>query len=206
MPTNYGYTDNIPAGGNNPSQDRPLMTENFNSIDGLIGEDHVSFNLANGGFHNQIRMPTMTNMPSPANRISSSITEYAKVSGQSQLFITNGQSTNEYQLTLMDNTNAPTFGVFTGVTYAPNSLTGSAGWTFLPGGLRLQYGTVDSGSFSTSEVIFPIAYTTVYIVTINYVSTSLRTWQLSSYDNNGFTFIRDSNASARFFTWSAIGI
>lgn len=206
MPTNYGYTDNIPAGGNNPSQDRPLMTENFNSIDGLIGEDHVSFNLANGGFHNQIRMPTMSNMPSPANRISSSITEYAKVSGQSQLFITNGQSTNEYQLTLMDNTNAPTFGQFTGVTYSPSGFTGSAGWTFLPGGLRYQYGTFDPGSSSFGTINFPIAYTEVFIVTINYVSSSLRLWQLLSYDDSGFNFIRDSNSSARSFTWSAIGI
>ena len=64
--------------------------------------------------------------------------------------------------------------------------------TFLPGGLRYQYGTVDPGGSSTGRIDFPIAYATVYIVTITYVSSSLRTWQISSYDDTGFTFLRDS--------------
>jgi len=204
--TNWPYTRNIPAGGNNPAADRPLMTENYNSNDSLIAEDHYGFNVANGGFHKQIRMPTLANMPVPGIRVSNSITEYAKVSGQSQLFITNGTSVNEYQLTLMDNTNYPSFGQFAAVSYTPDSFTGNYGWTFLPGGLRYQYGTVDPGGSSTGRIDFPIAYATVYIVTITYVSSSLRTWQISSYDDTGFTFLRDSNASARLFTWSAIGV
>lgn len=205
MPTNYGYTDNIPAGGNDPSADRPLMTENFNSIDGLIGEDHVTFNNDNGGFHNQIRMPTMISMPSPSIRISNSTTQYSKViNGGSNLFMTNGQSVNEYQLTRVDNTNFPTF--------AQNP-----GWTFLPGGLIFQYGMGTSSTTipttnANAVITYPFPYTTgTYSVNCTILTTTNNRIFVQVYDvttNQFRASVRDSGGllvSGVSFFWQAVG-
>jgi hypothetical protein len=45
------YVTNIPASGNNPSDDQPDMEVNTNSIPLLIGEDHHQFNDPLGGYH-----------------------------------------------------------------------------------------------------------------------------------------------------------
>jgi len=49
--TLFSYNLNIPAGTDNPSDDRPLMTENTNSTAGIIAVDHVGFDITNGGYH-----------------------------------------------------------------------------------------------------------------------------------------------------------
>jgi len=203
--TNYPYTRNIPAGGNNPSTDRPNMTENYNSLDSLIAEDHYGFNVENGGFHQKIRMPDLVSIP--GGRIDDSITAYSKlVNSVSQLFITNDTSGNEYQLTRMDPVNFTTFGLYPVVVYAPDSHTGNSGWTFLPGGLRLQYGLVNLPASFTATINYPISYSTIYSVVVNYVSNSTAGWQLSTFNSTGFTFIRDTASSGRTLSWTAIGI
>ena len=54
----FTYTDNIPDGPNNPSQDQPNMKTNTNSIDQLLAVDHFSFNDGNGGLHKQVNLVT----------------------------------------------------------------------------------------------------------------------------------------------------
>lgn len=49
--TNFAYNDDIPATNNNPSNDQPLMLINTQSIAGIIAQDHVGFQSADGGFH-----------------------------------------------------------------------------------------------------------------------------------------------------------
>jgi hypothetical protein len=50
----FGYNINIPFSTHNPSNDQPLMEENFNSINSWVGVDHVGFNNASGGQHEQV--------------------------------------------------------------------------------------------------------------------------------------------------------
>lgn len=52
--TDYPYTLGVPNPPNSPSVDVPNMQINTNSIAGLIGQDHVGFQLANGGYHTVI--------------------------------------------------------------------------------------------------------------------------------------------------------
>lgn len=49
----FPFTQTIPAANNNPSNDQPLMLENNSSTQGLIGVDHITFGLNDGGTHVQ---------------------------------------------------------------------------------------------------------------------------------------------------------
>lgn len=60
------YNLNIPDAPNNPSDDQPLMQINTNALDTIIAIDHISFNTANGGNHQQVHLPSFTN-PSVVN-------------------------------------------------------------------------------------------------------------------------------------------
>jgi hypothetical protein len=50
----FTFTNTIPASTHAPSQDQPLMLQNNQSTQGIIGIDHVGFNTATtGGYHNK---------------------------------------------------------------------------------------------------------------------------------------------------------
>jgi len=189
----YTYNRDIPDAPNNPSVDQPDMKTNTNSIDSLINEDHYSFGVNNGGFHKQVRMPVLGAIP--AGLIGGSGTIYTKTinngaGNQAQEFYTNGASGNEYQLTRADNTNFPTFAA------AQN------GWTFLPGGLILQYGNAVTTGLNT-DVVFPYEMTIAYSLTTTLafnVPTSF-----SSLSGAGFTFSANPTANGRRFNWMVIG-
>ena len=202
--TNWQYSRDVPLGADNPSTDRPLMTQNTNSIDSLIAEDHYSFGVENGGFHKQVRMPKLD--LKPTGLIGASGTIYVKQINngdgiQAQEFYTPGATGGEYQLTRADNTNFSTFGLFTANT----------GWSFLPGGLRIQYGLTTEATATTS-VVFPIAYTTIYTVTATRVQVAGSSpltgtsWGVDNVTNTGFQFTRTSGAGNASFYWTAIGI
>ena len=50
----FSYNSGIPAAANNPSNDQPLMLINTASIAGIIAVDHVGFEAAGGGQHQQV--------------------------------------------------------------------------------------------------------------------------------------------------------
>jgi len=58
--SSYPYNPLIPAGPNNPSNDRPLMQTNFASIKSIIGTDHATFGTAvspaSDGMHNKVSL------------------------------------------------------------------------------------------------------------------------------------------------------
>lgn len=56
----FTFTNSIPAPNNNPSDDQPLMLVNNISTEAILGVDHITFNLSNGGTHQQV---TMVNNP-----------------------------------------------------------------------------------------------------------------------------------------------
>jgi len=52
--TNYSFYDTIPATNHNPATDQPGMLINNACTKGIIGTDHVTFGLANGGSHTSL--------------------------------------------------------------------------------------------------------------------------------------------------------
>jgi hypothetical protein len=214
--TNWPYNRDIPLGANNPSNDRPLMTQNTNSTDSLIAEDHISFGVENGGFHKQSRYTLQTGKP--LGLIADSGTAYVKsvpmgtpTFNSNQLFFTNGNNINalEYQLTRTDTPNRTTFS--TNTKYSLPGYDGTGGWTFIPGGLVLMYGTTPptSGSGSVS-VPFPYPanrMSSIYSLTLAIVDASpnsLLSYSYSGLSTSGFT--ARSSQSGKTFTWMAIGI
>jgi|GEM_PF-2993840 len=69
----FQYNPNIPNGPNSPSADQPLMQNNFNSLNAILGVDHYSFgqqsqaNVGNiDGRHRQVSLPNETSPGVPA--------------------------------------------------------------------------------------------------------------------------------------------
>lgn len=119
--SSFIYNRNIPDGPNDPSNDQPDMKENTNSIDDWtkVTQDHYGFNVPFGGYHRYIHQPPQT---TPGN-ISGIGQTYTKTVGSDvQLFYESGTGV-ETQLT------------------GPNSASATTnGYTWLPGGILLQWG------------------------------------------------------------------
>lgn len=196
----FTYTTGIPAAGNNPSVDQPNMQTNTNSINSLIAVDHVGFNqLVDGGKHKYIRMPVGT---IPAMSATEAALYSKTANTLSQLFYTNDTSTNQYQLTRASNVNFATFAQ-------------STGWTFLPGGMLMQWGQATSSgvAFPNTTVTFPFTYTNaVYSVNCTILTTANSRFFVELYDlsTNQFRAVtRDSGGTittAITFCWMAIGV
>ncbi len=128
-------------------------------------------------------------------------TLYTKqISSASQLFYTPDNTTNEYQMTKVDTANFSTFGTKTNYI-AP--ITTEGGWTFLPGGLILQYGTI-IGTGTSTAVVFPIPYTSFYVPVGSIGTNSFKTG-CQILTNSQFNFVTDSSATGQTIVWHAIG-
>ena len=163
------YTDNIPVAGNNPAVDQPSMTINTNSIDTLIGIDHYSFNQSLGGLHKQVEMPVLGSIP--AGLLASTGNLYTKSSTGSQLYYSPDTTGNEYQLTRSISASFSLFGANTN-NYNASGANFNGGWTFLPGGLLMQYGLYNPGSLPSSPatIPFPVTFSSIpYLVTVSLV-------------------------------------
>src|SRR5689334_19525328 len=109
--TLWPYTRDTPFQDDNPSDSQPDMLENTNSTDSLIAEDHYSFNVNNGGFHKQVRMPLLGAVP--AGTITNSGTVYTKAGvSATQMFYTPDNGGVEFQLTRAIPASSATFGPF----------------------------------------------------------------------------------------------
>lgn len=116
----FTYSPSIPAANNDPADDQPLMQQNFASTSGLINVDHVGFNTAGGGRHNQVTFDS-NNVPA-IFPVTPPVLFTDIVANVSQLFFYSGDaahSVNQYV-----NTVAPPI----------------KGSTYLLGGIILKWG------------------------------------------------------------------
>lgn len=220
--TKYDYNLNIPAGPDNPSNDRPLMTTNTNSTSAIIDEDHIGFQQNNGGLHKKTRILVDTGVPSgTAGGMGTLYTKTSATSAstnESTLFYVPDATTNQYQLT---RTISPNFSSFaTNNSYSsispvfpPSGFTAEGGWTFLPGGLILQYGlfgkTTSLGQTGTVQFLFPFT-TAVFSVSLTLVRTNPDgnphdVYLTSTPTTTNFSF-RSNTEGNGFIYWMAIGV
>ena len=212
------YTD-TPLANQDLDVSQPLIRDNFNTADTIFGKNHYSFkNLtALVGKHKFVSLPVLANYAaiSPAP-VAGDQTLYSKtVSAVSQLFCAADATGNEYQLTRII---PASFGVFSTKTVypqAPAKAYESGGWTFLPGGMILQYG-VSNPIPDTKQGItkFPIAFTNpAFCVSITGIcssgNSSARPISLvdGTVTTTQFTweFTAKPNSAMVGFTWIAIG-
>lgn len=150
------YTANVPQSGQTLGFTRPIINSNFTRIAVVFANNHVDFNASGEGKHKFLQMPDQSAAPSTALNEAGF---YSKsVSGVSQLFFKGENSGSEYQLTKGTSgvdANIATFG--TNTSYAADH---TGGWTFLPGGLIMQYGVRSNLSSGNNTVTFPRTFPT----------------------------------------------
>ncbi len=191
----FVYTQNIPASGNLPAADQPNLQTNTNSINSIIDVDHYPFGTGIDGQHKYLHMKQGALPPGGVTGTGLFYTQASN--GATQLYYSNGSTGNEYQLTRVNNAN---FG-----TFATNP-----GWTFLPGGLLMQWGTDTKATGGT--VTFPFAFTSsVYSIqiTVNENNNNRHTVFVKTSSMSNFTVAsRDSsgNDESNTFFWVAIGV
>ena len=214
--TNFGYKKDIPAANHNPAVDQPDMKTNTNSTKDLIAEDHYTFGVDNGGFHKQIRLPDLTAITNLAPRIAKSGTLWTQtaistgVTTESNLFYVPDLTADSYQLTRTITSKKALFGTITDDYPGSGGAGNFGGWTFLPGGLLLQYGYSNKVvSSNSSTITFPIPFTTaVFNVQATVVTDDNSTIRFSI---NGLATLTDftttQTKSAHFVNlyWQAIG-
>ena len=122
------------------STQQPIL-QNFTTINAAFLVDHVEYALANQGKHNQVTFPIHVG-PVPANG--------APVSTEIYLFNQNTAPTNEPDIWLQAGAGTPY-----PITGSDRSATG---WTFLPSGILLKWGSI-TGTFPNG-VWVPFLYPT----------------------------------------------
>lgn len=200
----YFYYPNVPNGPDDPADDQPQMQINTASISGIFGEDHITFNTPNGGLHNKSRY--FRQLAIPSGLFADVGTNYTKtVSGATELFYTPDASGNEYQMTATNTTNFSKFGNNTVITG-----TQEGGWSFLPGGLLIQYGIAEVSTSSGGTVVtFPrpfsvIPYSIVLQMERNLSNVDVVYLVPGSASTTQFT-MRQTSSAVRDINWIAIG-
>jgi hypothetical protein len=208
--SNYAYNNGVPDGPNNPSVDQPDMLINTQSIENILAEDHVSFNSNNGGLHKQSRIIAQSGIP--AGTITSSGTLYTKKPGtETQLYYVPDTTTDQYQLTRTITTKFANFSTNLSYGPPPATFTQTGGWTFLPGGMLLQYGFFGKtgATGSSGQIKFPVTFTNPpYSIQMTLFRDSGRTVCVDSTippSTSAFNFVSDTSGSDGIY-WSAIGI
>lgn len=204
----YTFNNTIPAATHSPASDQPIMLANNVANASIWLADHIGFNVNGSGYHQQVRMP-QESLPAVVAGFGGVYCNSATSSGAStetNLFYTPDASGNIYQLTRTVTGNFSQFS--TNATYGspPAGTTWTGGWTFLPGGMLLQYGTVNP-NVSVVTVNFPIQFTNVPFSVQATINTSLVTAPIISTGSVGKSSFKVSQSASgtQIFFWIAIG-
>lgn len=176
----------VPVSSNDPSQDQPQMLQNTNSINSLLGVDHVSFNSAgsggagaSGGQH--LRVTYNDKTPAPAAQVdplSLSYTKSGTASTVSQLFYKTQDA--ELQTSAI---RAWGFGTSAGIT----ALQSVNVFSFTNNGVGNYSVVLTTGSVTGSNfgVHITSAFTGITAVVGNYVITAPLTFTMRFFGING---------------------
>lgn len=172
----------------------PIAT-NFSILNTTFNTDHVppsDATSANWGKHKQVTLQVSASAPSVSGTDSSfyskTVTNYAS-GAKEQLFYRNSEDGEEQ------------------ITY-PRSLA-SAGWTVLPGGLLMQWGTATPSSTGPNSVSFSKVYGSgVYNIQCTFIKASTYNNSLSigAVTTSGFQYYLNSAPASATVYWMAIGV
>lgn len=194
------YNNAIPQPGDRPSQSQSQLLANFADLKTFLDKNHVNLldpSIDSGGLHKFLQMPEQSS--DPATAVSQGAL-YTKDDGtRTALYWRQENNGTVIKLT------------------GPNPVAGTAGQTFLPGGIGIKWGTfTKAGSFPSSGTItyttlgLTAFSTTTYNVVMTFTGpTSSSTGDLffTSGNATSFTwgFTGSSGASYSGFKWIAIG-
>lgn len=199
---NFNYTAGLPNPPNLPSQDVNDMQINTNSINSILPVDHFGFNDNDGGYHSQVSMP---------NEVVPALPSFSKASQGGMLLSHNPTSPNTapgYPWWLNSVGDFQLSGC--GVIAAP--VPGTFGYTFLPGGMLIQWGiqtaSIAAGTvtFATMGIDFPNACFNVQTNLAGINPTLASNVAITSVlSTTGFNYKTTVPAGYTGFWWVAIG-
>ena len=205
------YQPGIPTGTVNLNVDYQNIQSNFQQLNTIFGVDHVPFdNVAPppNGYHQSIHLnPVSTTATNPPNN--QPVLPPATTAGFGQLFssqINQGPNTDQVLYFLSGG------GRLTQLTGTAAPLAAQNGYTFLPGGLLLQWGISNSTvggtiTFSTANIAFPNNCFTVFAQPRSSSAPGgSATIAIRSKTNTSFNYdYVTSSGSYNGFFWAAIG-
>lgn len=141
----FPFNFNIPAAGNNPSDDQPEMLQNNQSSNSMWNVDHVSYNNNAGGKHKQVTFNTQNVAGAQVDPESVLYTNAGSASTNSQLYFRNADETF-----LVNPVRA--FGVFT-TSAAVASLNNSYNVTSISGDLDSVTVVLDTNAVTGNNIV-----------------------------------------------------
>lgn len=188
------YNDNIPQPTDFLSNSQSDMLNNFKSANSSMAINHYPFNdgTVNNGKHKFIEMPQLTVAPTTVASEGALYTK-AGTAGTALFWIRDGSAGTEVQLTSSS---------------VGNVSNSSNGFTWLPGGIFMQWGQVASPG-SSGSVSFPVSFNAAPYsiqVTLQRASgnQSVTVNSGTPPTTTGFNFLSSSGGSTILY-WIAIG-
>ena len=195
--TLYQFNENVPASNDNPSVDQgPMLTNNQSTL-GILSEDHVTFNLNNGGQHtaitfNQDASYVPGSFPvDPPELFTNTVDGFgnALAGGVAGLFYYSGSNAQSQV----------------------NYLSQNNGSTLLFGGVIMKWATANVPAGFTNTITFPSAFPNAcwaVVVTIYNSSVAPDTAVLTVQANNytPANFLLTTSSTSRILTISYIAI
>ena len=204
MVVNLGFQTGIPAGGDFPADDQPIMQNNSDNTFAAFNVDHIPFQVAGTGLHAQVNLPNGVGNSTPKLPVggTTGCVIYSDISKGLcvpwvNALLTNG---NPGQV-------APLIG--------PAGSNAVGTYTTVYNATTIQYGTVTglTGTAGSNTITFPFAgYVNIPIVLatplLSGISNSVTyTFSLNTITQTTFKYgYGSSNAIVIGFNWIAIGI
>lgn len=184
MPNTF---QNIPNPSDLLSVSQGDIKGNFGYIQGALGKDHqIVFGDSDTGtsFEGRHLQVSLKNQNGSAPTITDGANSMI-YSDNGNIFWTSASAAGPFQLTNLN-----------------GYLAATNGYSFLPGGILLQWGNFAIAGVTTNPT-FPIAFTTVYTV-VAIPSVGDRTGAVTAIIPSGFTFVMD-NSGVGVIRWFAVG-
>jgi len=192
------FVQGYPLDGSTLGQTKSTIRNNLDGTFLTVGVDHINNNGLPGsrpaGYHNVIHIVPQGSNPAP-------------IAGYGQLFSKTVTTSMTVDQQLFWETGT---GLVSQITAAVTPSPTSPGYTYLPGGILLQWGSITGSPIANSAVVsFPISFGTVFAATLGGATNSSNASnpiniRQSTLDQSGFTV---STASSSYLTlyWMAIG-
>lgn len=204
------YTTDIPISGDTLGGTRDRIRTNFQLIESIQSINHVAYGALGQGKHKFLQMPEVTasgaGVPTTLANEGGLYVDVGLNPAESNLFFRGEANGFQYQLTRAISASTTKFG---NITNALSGANGFGGWTFLPGGLILQFGNFNPNISTT--VVFPVAFTSIpfsiqLTISAGNNSTFRANVSTGTVTNTQFVFEGSVSSNANPIYFIAIGI
>jgi hypothetical protein len=183
------YSANIPQPTDLLSQSQPLILGNFQAIQTGFDIDHVSFDASGEGKHKKVSLPPQSPAPTFDAGDVGLYSFLSPVTAKNELYINKTNQVTVKQI--------PATASILSVTSAPAN--GASGWTYLPSGILIKWGTATVTSTSgtpNQTVTYPVAAT---IPVFNQVfSVQATVFETTASDQNKYVYVQNMSSTTTF--------